>query len=431
MAYALTGRIKGGPAQTAVIGSAIMGSINGSAVANVVTTGTFTIPLMKQIGYKPHYAAAVEAVASTGGQIMPPIMGAAAFVMADMTGIPYSTIIIAAFVPALLFYLALSIQLRLEAGKQKMEILSDAEIPDFKKVLKEGYLHLIPLIILVYALLVARLSPTMAGIYAIGSVIAIGVPRALIVQHRFPLREIIESLKDSAQTAIPIAAACATAGMVIGVVSLTGLGVRFTQLVFSLSGGLLPVALVMIALACLILGMGLPSTAAYVIAAVVGSRALQAFGVSQLAANMFIFYFAILSFITPPVAIAAYAAAGLAKSDAMKTGFQAWFLGLAGYIVPFVFIYSPSLFLQGSSISEVVLGVSGAILGVCILSVAIEGWFIKTLSIVERLALFTSSLLIVSPQLFSDIIGLLILAVVIVKNYILWGHLKWRHHTKL
>ncbi|MEG1857743.1 MAG: TRAP transporter fused permease subunit, partial [Pseudoflavonifractor sp.] len=267
VAYALTGRMKGGPAEASVVSSALMGSINGSAVANVVTTGTFTIPLMKKVGYTAEFAGAVEAVASTGGQLLPPVMGAAAFVMADMTGIPYSTIIIAAIIPGVLYYLSLGISVYLEADKLGIQAEPAQRLPQLKKVLKEGWYYGIPIAVLIFALLGMGYSANFSALYAIGALLVVGVIKELVINKRFPWREIFDSLVSAAKTTVPVSIACACAGIVIGIVSMTGIGVKFTSIVFQLSGGNLFLMLLMIMLACIVMGMGLPSTAAYIIAA--------------------------------------------------------------------------------------------------------------------------------------------------------------------
>ena len=312
IAYATTGKMKGGPAEASVVSSALMGSINGSAVANVVTTGTFTIPLMKKVGYSKEYAGAVEAVASTGGQILPPVMGAAAFIMADLTGIPYSQIIIAAIIPGLLYYIALGISVYLEADKLGLEGEDPSKLPKVKEVFKHGWYYIVPIGVLLICLLAFGFSANYSAVYAIISLLIVGAAKTLILEKRFPFKELYQTCVKSMKTTVAVAIACACAGIVIGIVSMTGIGVKFTSIVFRLSGGNTFLMLVLIMLACIVMGMGLPSTAAYIIAATIGVAPLVNAGITDLAANMFVFYFAIVSFITPPVALAAYAGAGLA-----------------------------------------------------------------------------------------------------------------------
>ena len=411
MAMALTGRRRGGPALTSVLASGLMGSISGSSVSNVVTTGTFTIPLMKRTGYKPVFAGAVEAVASTGGQIMPPVMGAGAFVMAELLGVSYANVALAAAIPAILYFTSVGLMVYFEAHRSRISVLKDEEVPDAKAILRQGFHLLIPLAVLVYLLVIKQLSPMLAGVYAILTLIVTASLFILIRERRFPWREILEALEAGVKTAVPVALACATAGLVIGVVSLTGLGVRFTQMVIHLSGGVLWLGGLLTMIACIILGMGLPTTAAYIITAVLGVPALTDMGVQPIAAHMFIFYFAIISFITPPVAISAYAASGVAGTNAMKTGFQSFKLGLAGFIVPFLFLYSPSILLQGSVVTIIVDTIT-AILGVTALSGALIGWFFRDLSIWLRLVFLASAVALIVPNPWVGLLGVLPMAAV-------------------
>jgi TRAP transporter 4TM/12TM fusion protein len=384
MALALTGRQRGGPALTAVLASGLMGSISGSSVSNVVTTGTFTIPLMKRTGYTPLFAGAVEAVASTGGQIMPPVMGAGAFVMAELLGTSYVHVAIAAAIPATLYFLSIGFMVYFQARHRDLGVLEAEQIPSARNTLRKGFHLLVPLAVLIYLLVIRQLSPMRAGFFAIMALIITASIFILIREKRFPWRAILQSLEQGAVTAVPVALACASAGIVIGVVSLTGLGVRFTQMVIHLSGGILWLAAVLTMIACIILGMGLPTTAAYIITAILGVPALMDLGVPPIAAHMFIFYFAIISFITPPVAISAYAASGIAGTNAMKTGFESFKLGLAGFIVPFLIIYSPSIVLEGSAWSTIVDSFT-AVLGVSALAGGLIGWFMMDLPLWARL----------------------------------------------
>ncbi len=411
LALALTGRLRGGPALTSVVASALMGSISGSSVSNVVTTGTFTIPLMKRTGYSALFAGAVEAVASTGGQIMPPVMGAGAFVMAELLGVSYSQVALAATIPALLYFVSVGLMVYFKAHRENLSVLRGDELPLARNTLRTGYHLLIPLIVLVYLLVVRQLSPMLAGFYAICTQVLVASAFILIREKRIPWREILMALEQGAVTAVPVAMACATAGIVIGVVSLTGLGVRFTQMVIHLSGGSLWLGGLLTMIACIVLGMGLPTTAAYIITAILGVPALTHMGVLPIAAHMFIFYFAIISFITPPVAISAYAAAGIAQTNAMKTGFQSLKLGLAGFIVPFLFLYSPSLLLEGS-IWNIVINSFTALLGVTALAGGLIGWFCMDLSIWLRAIFLAAAVALIAPSPWMGVIGSLPLAAV-------------------
>jgi TRAP transporter 4TM/12TM fusion protein len=408
LAYALTGKMRGGPAEASVLSSALMGSINGSAVANVVTTGTFTIPLMKKVGYSNNYAGAVEAVASTGGQILPPVMGAAAFVMADMTGIAYSTIILAALIPGVLYYLSLGAAVYFEAGRLGIEAEKNAKLLNAKAILKQGYFHLIPLAVLIFCLLGFGFSASYSALFAIGSILIIGIARTLFHEHRFPWKELKAVCLHAAKSSVPVTIACASAGIVIGIVSMTGLGVRFAQIVFQLSHGNLFMMLFLTMIACIVLGMGLPSTAAYVIAATVASPALLQAGIDLLASNLFVFYFAIISFITPPVAMAAYAASGIAESDSMKTGVKAFQLGIAGFIIPFLFIYYPGLLIVGTSVGSTLYAMLVAICAVLLMAASFEGWCVVPLKRVLRIAMFANAVLLLVPSKIADISGLVL-----------------------
>jgi TRAP transporter 4TM/12TM fusion protein len=425
MALALTGRLRGGPALTSVLASGLMGSISGSSVSNVVTTGTFTIPLMKRTGYKSLFAGAVEAVASTGGQIMPPVMGAGAFVMAELLGTSYAHVAIAAAIPATLYFVSVAFMVYFQARRGELGVLDAEEIPSARQTLREGFHFLIPLAVLVYFLVVRQLSPMLAGFFAIIALIITASAFILIREKRFPWREIFQALEQGAITSVPVALACASAGIVIGVVSLTGLGVRFTQMVIHMSGGMLWLAAILTMIACIILGMGLPTTAAYIITAVLGVPALMDLGVPQIAAHMFIFYFAIISFITPPVAISAYAASGIAETNAMKTAFESFKLGLAGFIVPFLIIYSPSIVLEGSIWKTFVNSLT-AILGIAALAGGLIGWFMMNLPFWARLVFLAAAGALIVPNVYVGAAGVIPM---IVATILAWRPSK-RHEAR-
>ena len=421
IAYAATGKMKGGPAEASVVSSALMGSINGSAVANVVTTGTFTIPLMKKVGYKSEYAGAVEAVASTGGQILPPVMGAAAFIMADLTGIPYSSIVIAAIIPGLLYYLALGISVYLEADKLGLEGEDPDKLPRVKEVLKNGWYYIVPIGVLLVCLLAFGFSANYSAVYAIISLLIVGTVKSIMLEKRLPIKELYQTCVKSMKTTVSVAIACACAGIVIGIVSMTGIGVKFTSIVFRLSGGNTFLMLVLIMLACIVMGMGLPSTAAYIIAATIGVTPLVNAGFSELAANMFVFYFAIVSFITPPVALAAYAGAGIAGGNPGKTGVRAFLLGLSGFIIPFVYVYNPALLIVDTSVGATVYVTVLALFAVFLLSVAVTGWLKGKINPVFRIMMFASAVLMfIQGQVWTDIagvvLGIVAVCIVLISN---------------
>jgi TRAP transporter 4TM/12TM fusion protein len=416
LALALTGRIRGGPAQTAIIGSSIMGSVSGSSVSNVVTTGNFTIPLMKRTGYTSTMAGGVEAAASTGGQIMPPVMGAAAFVMADMMGIPYSSIIVAALIPAILFYFSLCAITYLEARKADLKALKSHEVPKLRTFIwKESY-FIIPLITLVILLVVYQYSAMRSALFTIYITMALYVLVKMIQKRVFPAKEIFHALVDGVKLIVPVTAACALAGIVIGIISYTGIGVLFSQIVISLSGGYLILALFFTMIACIILGMGLPTTAAYIITAVLGAPALVSMGVPLIAAHFFIFYFAIMSFITPPIAISAYAAAGISGSSPMKTGVAAFKMGLAGFIVPYMFVYNPILLGQTDSFLLTVYACLTAIVGILALAASLSGWVFDRLYFWERILFFGAAFSLIYSSWTTDLIGVALMFIPILTN---------------
>lgn len=416
LALALTGRIRGGPAQTAIVGSSIMGSVSGSSVSNVVTTGNFTIPLMIKTGYSPRIAGGVEAAASTGGQIMPPVMGAAAFVMANAMGVQYSTIVLAAIIPAILFYVSLCSTVYLEARKADLKPMEESEIPKLKSfIFKEAY-FIIPLIALIIFLMVYQYSAMRSALFTIYVTIALYIIISLIKQFRVPVKEVLGALVDGVKMIVPVTAACATAGIVIGIISYTGLGVLFTQLVIGFSGGHLILALFFTMIACLILGMGLPTTAAYIITAILGAPALVAMEVPLIAAHFFIFYFAIMSFITPPVAISAYAASGISGANAMATGISAFRLGIAGFIVPYMFVYNPILLGQMDNIFLVIYAFSTALIGIFALSISVSGWLMSRVSIIERVLFLSSAICLIYSNILTDVIGALLFTVPLLIN---------------
>lgn len=403
------GKYRGGPAKTAIVASSILGTISGSAVANTVTTGAFTIPLMKKTGYKKEFAGAVEAVSSTGGQIMPPIMGASAFIIASYLGIPYMDVALAAAIPALLFYLCLYFQVDLRAKRLGLVGLKKSELPNFWKVMKNGFLYFVPLIVIVY-MLVSGFSPMRAGLFSIGATILVA---AVMKSTRLSFGTIFRALDLGAKAAIETAIACAAAGIIIGIIGLTGIGLKFSSIIIELSGGILIVTLIFTMITSIILGMGLPTVAAYIVQVPLTIPALIELGVAPLAAHMFIFYFAILSAITPPVALAAFAAAGISGAEPMKTGIVSMKLGLAAFIVPFMFVYGESLLLIGDT-QTIILSVITACIGIWGIACAVEGWLLRHAFWYERVILFIGALLMIIPGLWSDVIGISVLASIVV-----------------
>jgi TRAP transporter 4TM/12TM fusion protein len=409
LALSLTGRTTGGPAKAAVVSSGLMGSISGSSVANTVTTGSFTIPLMKRVGYNSRFAAAVEAAASTGGQIMPPIMGAAAFIMAEFIGVPYVTIAKAAILPAILYYITVGLMVHFEAKKQGLQGISDDLIPRFLTVLKTRGHMIVPLIIIFYYLF-RGYTPLRAAFLGIIVSFALSF---LKEDTRMSLQDLLDTLREGAISALGVAAACAAVGFIVGVTTLTGLGLKFTSLTVALSQGNLFLALFFTMVACTILGTGLPTTATYIVLATMAAPALTELGVPILAAHLFVLYFGVVADLTPPAALAAYAGAGISGSNPLKTGLTAVKLAIAGFVVPFVFAYSPSLLLIDTNAVQVILITGSSILGVFALAAAVLGYLNRKTTIIERLILLESAYGLLIPGWQSDIYGVLLLAVVI------------------
>ena len=404
LADRVAGKTRGGPAKTAAVASAFMGSLSGSAVANVVTTGSFTIPLMRRSGFKPFFAAAIESAASTGGQLMPPIMGAGAFILATWTNIPYIEVAAAATIPALLYYAALLAAIHFRAGRMGIE---PGGLKDREPVTERLHL-LIPLGIIVFFLASGR-SPMRAAFWGVISGLALAFVRPAT---RPSLDGLMEMLESAGRGAVQVAAACAAAGIVVGVASLTGIGLRMSELIITVSQGNLLAALVLTALGSVVLGMGLPTTAAYVVLAALGAPALVELGVPLLGAHLFIFYFGCISNVTPPVSLAAFAAAGIADAPPVRTALNAAVLAGAGFLVPFMFVYGPALLLDGS-VLEVALAVLTATAGVTALAAASMGYLRQELRPWERVVLGAGALALVFPGLLTDTFGLAALAVVL------------------
>lgn len=406
LAMAIAGTRRGGPAQVAVISSALTGSLSGSAVANVATTGTFTIPLMKAIGLSPRFSGAVEAAASTGGMIMPPIMGAAAFIMAGFLGISYTAIVVAAIIPALLYYAALIIAIDVEAKKQGLKGIRKENIPQVGQVLKRRGLLLLPLVIVIATLLAGR-TPIYAGFLGIVTIIAASW-LSLDTSVRMTPKKIAQALNEAARGAIQVTLACAAIGVIICVVTMTGIGSTLAFNIVSMTGGVLWLILLVVMVVCIVLSMGLPSTALYIVVAVTASPILIQAGVNPLAAHFFVFWFGALSNITPPVALASYTAASIAKADPMQTSWMAVKLALPGFIIPFILVYNPMLLIQGEGVNalSILHMIVSALAGIYALSVATgRFWIIKT-NWLENSLLAVAAIMLIKPGLFTDIAGI-------------------------
>ncbi|UEM07772.1 TRAP transporter permease (plasmid) [Skermanella rosea] len=409
-ALALTGHTPGGPAKVSVITSGMFGTISGSAVANVMTTGTFTIPLMKGIGYRPAFAGAVEAVASTGGQIMPPIMGAAAFVMAEFLGVGYLQVAAYALIPAVLYYLAVFAAVHFEARRVGMVGMPRADLPRVREVLVErGHLFL-PMVIIV-GVLMAGFSAPYAALIGIISVPPVTLMRRT-TRHEMTVAALIDALENGARNTLGVALACACAGIVIGVIAQTGLGLTFTGIVIAAAQNSLIPALVLTMLAGIILGMGMPTTPAYIVQVALLVPSLVTLGVTVEAAHMFVFYFAILSAITPPVAMAVYAANGISKAGLWDSGWAAVKLGLTGFIIPYMFVFSPSLLMIGEWY-VILWSVVTATIGVVALAASLHGFLLAPLPAVQRVVMFLAALVLIKPGLVTDAVGFTLLAALV------------------
>ena len=416
VALALTGSRVGGPAKASVVASCLMASVSGSAVANVVTTGSFTIPLMKRIGYRPYFAGAVEACASSGGQIMPPVMGAAAFVIAEFLNMPYLQVAVAGLFPAIIYFFSIFVMVHFEAKKRDLATIPKEDLPDLKEELKRGG-HLFISILIIIVLLIIGYTPMFAAFWAIASIFVLA---SLRKETRMSPSDILSALEEGARSAASVSIACATAGVIIGCVFVSGLGLKFTTGIVSLSGEHLWVALVLTMFASLILGMGLTTTAVYITLAALVIPAIVEMGkdihVAPIAAHMFAFYFGLVSAITPPVALASFAAAGIAKSNPMQTGYHSFRLGIAKYILPFVFIYTPGMLFVGDWF-HIVMAILGGFGGIYALTVTTEGWMFDKVNWGVRAIMAAAAAMMFHPNITTDVIGWVLLAVMLFLGY--------------
>ncbi len=432
LAYAAAGRQRGGPAKAAVVASGFMGSISGSAIANVVTSGAFTIPLMKRLGYKPEEAGGVEAAASTGGQVMPPIMGAGAFLIAEYTQLPYLEIVKLSVLPAILYFATVFLFVDIIAAKRGMKGIPADELPKLRDVFRTGWMYLVPLGILIWFLLL-NISPNRVGFIAIASIVGVSIARWFV--RRFLLRveeaqrpwgatlrqgagDVIGALETGARNAVPVSIACAVAGVVVGTIGLTGLGLKFSSLMISFSGGNLLIALLLLILASLVLGMGLPVTASYIVLAVLAAPALTGeFGVPLVIAHLVIFWYSQDSNVTPPVALAAFAAAGVANANPMATGFQAWKFAKGLYLIPLFMVYNPEI-IVGAPWPIYLWNVVTALAALGAFAAALEGymftkmaWFSRGLATIGMIAIFW-------PNHLVEVAGFAMILAVLLINWI-------------
>lgn len=412
LAMAIAGGSTGGPAKAAVVASASQGTVTGSSVANTVGTGSITIPLMKSIGYRKEFAAAVEAAASTGGQLMPPIMGAAAFIMVEFTQLPYITIAASAAIPALLYFTGIFVMVHLEASKTGLRGLDRSELPNLWKLIKEKWFLVAPIVAIVW-MLVEGFTPMRAALYGIGATILVSFIRS---DTRMNFGDILQALETGARSAVGVAMACATAGIIVGNVTLSGLGGKLAHGIIALSAGNIYLTMVFTMITSIVLGMGVPTSANYIIQATVAAPAMLELGVPLMAAHLFVFYFGIIADITPPVALAAFAGSGIAQSNPLKTGFESFKIAFAAYLIPFIFATSPVLVLVDATPGRVILAVSTAIIGMISMGGAISNYLVTHCLQYERVILFIGGLCLVTPELVSSGVGLVLLILMYVKQ---------------
>jgi TRAP transporter 4TM/12TM fusion protein len=411
-ALAVAGNTKGGAGKVAVISSGLFGTVNGSAMANAVTTGAFTIPLMIRAGYRREFAAGVEATASMGGQLIPPVMGAAAFIMAETLQMPYTSVAVAAAIPGILYFVAVGVMIHFEAARQGLPVLPRHELPRLGAVLRRDFHLLGGPAVLVWFLVEGR-SPMFAGFWALVVAFALSWVRS---DTRIDVRKVFAILADSAQAAMPVALACATVGIVVGVVSITGLGLKLATGIVGLAGGSLIFTLILTMLAALVLGTGLPTSATYIITSIMAAPALEQLGIPKLAAHMFVFYFGILADLTPPTAISTYATSSIAGADVWKTQWLGMTLALSGFIIPFSFAYDPALLLMSASVVHIVVRTAAATLGIVMLGAGLIGYLRAPTRPYERALLLAGSLLLIFPGVWTDLTGVACFLMVLVSQ---------------
>ena len=402
LALAVAGASRGGAGKVAVISSGLFGTVNGSAIANAVTTGAFTIPLMQRAGYRAEFAAGVEATASMGGQLIPPVMGAAAFIMAETLGLPYLTIAVAAAIPGVLYFVAVGVMVHFEAARAELPVLPRSELPSFWTVLaRDAHLLAGPGVLLYF--LVAGYSPLFAGFWAL--VVAL-LASQVRLETRIRLPQVLAILADSARNAMPVALACATVGIVVGVVSVSGLGLKLASGIVGIAHGSLILTLLFTMIAALVLGTGLPTSATYIITSIMAAPALVQLGVPKLVAHMFVFYFGILADLTPPTAISTYATASIARADVWRTQWVAMMLALSGFIIPFAFAYDPALLMINASVVHIVLRTAAATLGIVMLGAGLIGYLLVPAATWERALLLVGAVALIFPGAWSDALGI-------------------------
>ncbi|MGY8998452.1 MAG: TRAP transporter permease [Rhodospirillales bacterium] len=416
MALALTGWSRGGPAKAAVLASAMFGSISGSPSGNSATTGVFTIPMMKKIGYTPAFAAAVEAVASTGGMILPPVMGAIAFLMAEWLEIPYSSIVVAAAVPAMLYFLIIFVSVHLQAHKDGIKAMKRSDLPDFWPSFVKGWYYLIPMAALVYFLVIVSLPPGMSGLYTCGVVVVVSF-LSTNREHWLLPKKITMAFDEGVRRWITVASITAAVGIMIGALELSGVGLKVSRFIIDLAGGDLTLTLLLVGIVSLIVGMGLDATPAYVTLATLMAPALIRLGVPDISAHLFVIYWGLASFFTPPTCIAIFVTAGIANSKIWASGWEGVKLGIAAFVIPFAFVYSPALLLNGT-LEEIVLAVTTAVIGASLVAAGIRGYLFGLLNLIQRIVLFAGGLFLIAPDITFPLIGLGISFAALIPN--LW-----------
>ena len=419
---AIAGSYDGGPAKVAVLTSAMFGTVSGSSVSNTVGTGSFTIPMMKSLGYRPEFAGAVEASASTGGQLMPPIMGAASFLMAESLGIPYKEVAKAAIIPAILYFTGIFIMVHLEAKKTGLKGLSRDSLPKIGELLmKKGYL-VIPLATIIYFFVLGKTAiyAGLMGIIAAGLVAIINSIVDIILKRErsFTFNDLIDVFVNGARNIISVAVACAMAGIIIGVITLTGLGLKIGAGLISISGGISILLLMLTMISSIILGMGVPTTANYLITSTIAAGAIIGLGFEPLAAHMFVFYFGIIADVTPPVALAAMAGAAIAKSDPLKTGFEATKLSIGAFIIPYMFTFNPQILMINTTFVEVIPILITSLIGMFGVSAGLDGYVFRKCNFIERILFIVAGLLSIYPEFYTDIIGIGLIAALIILQII-------------
>ncbi|WP_102346031.1 TRAP transporter permease [Bacillus sp. Marseille-P3661] len=412
IALAMTGRLRGGPAKAAVLASALFGSISGSPSSNVATTGSITIPLMKSVGYRASFAGGVEAVASTGGQVLPPVMGAIAFVMAEWIGVPYAQIAMAALIPALLYYMVLFMSIQFESQRLNLKPVPVDQVPPLWKTFTKGWFYLPPLIVLVYLMFVKKFSPDMAAIFSILTLILCSFASKDKSHHLVPIK-IWRSFVPSVKTWLLIGVITAGVGLMISALELSGLSVRLAQFIIDLSGGELLVTLILIGLCCFVLGMGMDSIPAYITLATVAAPALTTLGVEPMVAHLYVIYWGMASFITPPLCLAVFVACGISGGKIWETGWEAVRLGIAIFVIPFAFVYNEALLLQGSLLN-IILSTVTAFVGVTLIAGALRRFLFRNLAFYQSILLFIAGLILIAPGWLTALIGLTIAAVALI-----------------